>query len=790
MTRQRIRKSSRTYELLGGAIVLACIALIPGAAFAQNKDTTGVYFLRANHEYSDGHSTLSTSEDIVVGRARRGDRSMILQDFQGGAVTLESGGRTIAAGTTIPTRFDAVAAYDYSGVRAAGTGREVSVFNTYLRPLIAQFPVPGAVGSWTAHTSLAALGLPDQGQDSAVRIDLRRETLNHLDEDLILIEFDIQAFNYRLPDGDAVTHWGRGVAVTDRDFAVIHVAATQHRATAMAADGTVRPFAVRTSLHAIEPDGQMSLRIDEMPQVAAAVRRLGETRGDMLMPLDEAMPAEPFPGEVAARLDLAGFAIGEGGGNPLPVTTGPTRPDPATAPPPGAQDGIAAFRGQATELLLSRGMSGPDADRLLNALLTPDRTLDDWDRMEELRPFLGPLLRMLPSYEESQAEGYQPDPTLVQLTELYRRTDDALIIEMRLEAARLHRAQKWAADGKSTDDPEFRAAMAELEAKHKALIDYRYDLILQKLRLNAEQPPAVIGNELVPGWITDPSNPFAAEDEAMFLLLQEEMRLQIDEAEDIIRLLTEEREVIEDSMYEVTDDFFLNNAFTYSTMIGTVATDLSRWGEWLATQNMRELERLASLIGYPNLASALADAENIIRQSQDPGYRQWAMQAPSCAGYVGCGPNYLERWWQKQANVALGDILADSRDIFSSGGFSDIGISGLNLAYLLRDHALEDGDIVRIRISQFGKVIYEGQVNLTNAGEIFDLMVGRGIASLEIFAVNEGSASPNTAQITVDNVVRGQATQTYSLQTGQTATLRIEAGAKPAPLTGTSGGGQ
>src|SRR5690606_31165131 len=128
--------------------------------------------------------------------------------------------------------------------------------------------------------------------------------------------------------------------------------------------------------------------------------------------------------------------------------------------------------------------------------------------------------------------------------------------------------------------------------------------------------------------------------------------------------------------------------------------------------NVRELERLARLIGYPNLASALNDAPNLIRQAQDAGYRNWAMQAPSCGGTVGCGPSYLERWWAKQATVLLGDILADSRDIFSSGGFSDIGISTLNLAYLLRDHAVEDGDIVRVRISQFGQVIYEGQVNL------------------------------------------------------------------------------
>lgn len=225
-----------------------------------------------------------------------------------------------------------------------------------------------------------------------------------------------------------------------------------------------------------------------------------------------------------------------------------------------------------------------------------------------------------------------------------------------------------------------------------------------------------------------------------------------------------------------------NLAFDYLDMAGTVETDLSRWAEWLATQNVRELERLALQAGYPNLASALADAENIIHQSQDEGYRQWALQAPSCGGYVGCGPSYLERWAMKTSIVALGDILVQSRGIFSSGGFSDIGITGLNLSYLLRDHGVEDGDIVQIMIQQFGRTIYEGSLSLTNAGDTFNLQLRPGVASLTIYAVNEGQLRPNTAQIKVDKVVRGEATQTYNLNTGETAVLRIE--------TNTSSGGK
>lgn len=223
-----------------------------------------------------------------------------------------------------------------------------------------------------------------------------------------------------------------------------------------------------------------------------------------------------------------------------------------------------------------------------------------------------------------------------------------------------------------------------------------------------------------------------------------------------------------------------NLAFGFEDMSGRVQVDLGPWAEWLKTQDIRALTRLALQAGYPNLASALADAGSIIRLSQDEGYRRWALQAPSCGGYVGCGPSYLERWGMKSAIVALGDILNASRDIFSTGGLSDISISGLNLAYLLRDFGLEDGDIINIRITQFGKTIFtNNNFTLRNAGDTFRIDLRPGVAALEIFAVNEGFARPNTAEIKVENVVEGNATQSYSLATGEFATLRIRTNAPP-----------
>lgn len=217
-------------------------------------------------------------------------------------------------------------------------------------------------------------------------------------------------------------------------------------------------------------------------------------------------------------------------------------------------------------------------------------------------------------------------------------------------------------------------------------------------------------------------------------------------------------------------------AYGYENMSGIVPTDLSPWAEWLATQDVKKLEKLALQAGYPNLASALADADNLIKYASDQGFRQWANQPPSCGGYVGCGPQYLERWAMKKSQVALGDILADSRDIFSTAGLSDIKISGFLLSYIMRDYSLEDGDIVDVVITQFGRKIFETRISLLNAGTDFNINLQPGVAAIEITAVNEGYASPNTAAITIDNVTEGENEQTYSLLTGETATLRVEPG--------------
>ena len=219
-----------------------------------------------------------------------------------------------------------------------------------------------------------------------------------------------------------------------------------------------------------------------------------------------------------------------------------------------------------------------------------------------------------------------------------------------------------------------------------------------------------------------------------------------------------------------------NLAFDFSGMSGKVATDLEPYAEWLATQDVRQLERLALQAGYPNLASALADFENLIKNSADSGWRAWAMAPPSCNGPAGCGPQYSERWAAKRSRLALGDILQMDREFFSSAGLTDIQIAGLFLAFTIADFGLEDGDIVTVVVNQFGRTLLNQTLTTTNAGTSFSVPVQRGVVGVQMTAVNTGEIPPNTAALAIQGVSLGESDQQYSLETGDTADLRVTVG--------------
>jgi hypothetical protein len=231
---------------------------------------------------------------------------------------------------------------------------------------------------------------------------------------------------------------------------------------------------------------------------------------------------------------------------------------------------------------------------------------------------------------------------------------------------------------------------------------------------------------------------------------------------------------------EIFGDFIENNMFDFGGMTGkgisgTVATDLSPYAEWLLGQDIKRLEAMARAAGYPNLASALNDWRNLTKKANDQGFRQWAYSMAAFSGTIDSSFSEQQHALAR-AQLALGDLLNDTRFIESTAGLTDLAISGTTLSTIFRDFGIEDGDNIQIEIIQFGRVLFTQTLTLRIGGTPITAQMRPGVGLVNILALNEGFASPNTAEITVQNVVAGDSVQQYSLRTGENATLRVQVG--------------
>jgi hypothetical protein len=92
-----------------------------------------------------------------------------------------------------------------------------------------------------------------------------------------------------------------------------------------------------------------------------------------------------------------------------------------------------------------------------------------------------------------------------------------------------------------------------------------------------------------------------------------------------------------------------------------------------------------------------------------------------------------------------------------------------------RDDATQDGDRVKIAVN--GTVVKGLEdLSLTNAGQIFELDLVQGVNTITITALNEGSLSPNTQEVSIDatQVTGGSAYQlSKGLKTGESESLQV-----------------
>jgi hypothetical protein len=86
------------------------------------------------------------------------------------------------------------------------------------------------------------------------------------------------------------------------------------------------------------------------------------------------------------------------------------------------------------------------------------------------------------------------------------------------------------------------------------------------------------------------------------------------------------------------------------------------------------------------------------------------------------------------------------------------------------DYDDQEGDIITVTLN--GSPVVSG-TTLRNAGAVYPVRYRRGLNRLEIRAHNEGERPPNTTGISFADVVRGAASRTYGMSTGQVVRLII-----------------
>ena len=99
---------------------------------------------------------------------------------------------------------------------------------------------------------------------------------------------------------------------------------------------------------------------------------------------------------------------------------------------------------------------------------------------------------------------------------------------------------------------------------------------------------------------------------------------------------------------------------------------------------------------------------------------------------------------KQQFSESHKDVSKFSRNYY----LGNIKTKSKYIRILCRDHEYEDGDRIKLMLN---KAIIHPNITLRNSAYIIDIELKEGLNSIEFIALNEGSSSPNTAQLKVYN---------------------------------------
>jgi len=134
----------------------------------------------------------------------------------------------------------------------------------------------------------------------------------------------------------------------------------------------------------------------------------------------------------------------------------------------------------------------------------------------------------------------------------------------------------------------------------------------------------------------------------------------------------------------------------------------------------------------------------------------------------------------KHPDYISGELYLEARsEMFTiipaaTGGLSDVTVSQATITITVTDNGTEiDGDTIDILLN--GSPVVTSHVLLAAPGTDFELVLQAGTNELEIVAINEGTVSPNTAELAISDVVEGEPVQDWRLSTGESGSLTITA---------------
>jgi hypothetical protein len=108
----------------------------------------------------------------------------------------------------------------------------------------------------------------------------------------------------------------------------------------------------------------------------------------------------------------------------------------------------------------------------------------------------------------------------------------------------------------------------------------------------------------------------------------------------------------------------------------------------------------------------------------------------------------------------------------NDSGLSDVTVSARSISITLTDDgSLVDGDRVDVYLN--GVKVIDDHTLVGGAGTVFSLDLLSGSNELRVVALNEGTSSPNTAQLAISDVSVGEALQSWRLLTGESGSLVI-----------------